>query len=97
MPAHTTSAKKKKGEKKGTEEGTSRDRMWMKLFKTAEPIEDADSLLYQSRIAYICISQYLLHRRLLPMGVFEKRRIGGGSLVSLVRLPFPAVRDYRPL
>lgn len=49
----------------------------MKLFKTAEPDTDKDSLLYQSRIAYICITQYLLHRGLLPTGVFEKRRMGG--------------------
>ena len=52
---------------------------WMKLFKTPEPLTDKDSTLYQSRIAYICITQYLLHRGLMPLGVFEKRRISGLS------------------
>lgn len=49
---------------------------WETAFPGSQDNEP-DRLRFMARIGYIAIAHYLLYRKLVPLGVYKRRRVGG--------------------
>lgn len=52
------------------------EKQWNAVFPAEQKTEE-DCLLFLSRMSYISIAEYLLHRELVSPKIFKRRRIGG--------------------
>ena len=49
---------------------------WEAAFPPTQESE-SDRLRFMARMSYIAIAHYLLYRKIIPQGVYRRRRIGG--------------------
>ena len=51
------------------------EKQWVNVFPASIESEP-DAILFLSRMSYIAFAQYLLHRKIIPIQAFKRRRIG---------------------